>query len=339
MEGEAQKKTELAVGIFLLIGMLLLGGIVLKFGNFTDAFYEHYTVKVFFDNASGIVEGSPVKLGGATIGRVKETPMLNDDYTGVIVPLEIKKRYRVPAGSAFQVGSAGLMGDALVEITPPSQPSGETIDFNSKEILKGSAPGGTQVESALGQLSHAVENLDEGFLGDENSENLKGSLAKLNSAIAKLDDEVLNEANSENISQTISNLKTLSADLKTSGEKIGPAADKLKEAAESARELMHELHHGDGLAAALVHDKQMKEDFRALIANLRRHGVLRYRNSGSKSDSSSKELDDRERQEHRERRKKWRQQRDKNRTALNQEAGDSQNDDQQQGNWLSRLIR
>ena len=38
-----ENRTELFVGFFLLIGLLLLGFLVLKFGNFGDRFEETYS--------------------------------------------------------------------------------------------------------------------------------------------------------------------------------------------------------------------------------------------------------------------------------------------------------
>ena len=69
-----ENRTELFVGFFLLIGLLLLGFLVLKFGNFGDRFEETYSLTVTFDDGGGLIKGTDVRLGGVKIGRLAEAP-------------------------------------------------------------------------------------------------------------------------------------------------------------------------------------------------------------------------------------------------------------------------
>ena len=117
---DSDKKTEMLVGLFLLVGLLLLGGLILMFGRVREVFKDTYHLHVSFPNASGIKEGSPVFLGGSRVGKVDKKPQLNDTFTGVILDLELFRDVMVPADATFGIGSAGLMGDALVEIKPTS---------------------------------------------------------------------------------------------------------------------------------------------------------------------------------------------------------------------------
>ena len=60
-----QNRTELLLGIFLFVGLLVLGGIILRFGSFKDHFREKYELTLMFPQAGVIVKGSEVRLGGA----------------------------------------------------------------------------------------------------------------------------------------------------------------------------------------------------------------------------------------------------------------------------------
>src|SRR5207237_1665569 len=52
-------------------------------------------------------------------------------------------------------------------------------------------------------------------------------------------------------------------------------------------QLMREATNGNGLLASLIKDSDMARDLRALVANLRAHGVLFYRDSAAKVGLSS----------------------------------------------------
>ena len=131
----SNKKTELLVGLFLLIGLLMLAGIILQFGRVREAFRKTYSLRVEFTNAPGLKAGSPIFMGGSRIGRVSQNPDLKADSSGVIVPLEIFTDTEIPLESTFSVGSAGLMGDALVEVSIPHT-DGPITEFYPKDYDK-----------------------------------------------------------------------------------------------------------------------------------------------------------------------------------------------------------
>jgi phospholipid/cholesterol/gamma-HCH transport system substrate-binding protein len=83
---EAKSKTEILVGLFLLIGLGLLGALIVTFGRFDDRFAGHYSLTVIFDDAAGLIRGSEVRMGGARIGKVSGEPELTDEVK-VRVPI------------------------------------------------------------------------------------------------------------------------------------------------------------------------------------------------------------------------------------------------------------
>src|SRR5205085_11774067 len=54
----------------------------------------------------------------------------------------------------------------------------------------------------------------------------------------------------------------------------------------AATQLIREARNGNGLLASLIKDSDMARDMRALIANLRAHGVLFYRDSAARATPS-----------------------------------------------------
>src|SRR5215813_10096609 len=117
-----ERGLEFKVGIFVFIGCVALAGLVVKFGRLGEGVKTYYQINVKFQDASGLLKGSDVLLGGAKIGRVSGGPRLVASGQGVDVPLRIYDYVKIAAGSRFTVGSTGLLGDKFIAITPPPGP-------------------------------------------------------------------------------------------------------------------------------------------------------------------------------------------------------------------------
>jgi phospholipid/cholesterol/gamma-HCH transport system substrate-binding protein len=111
---------ELKVGIFVAIGLLIVGALVVEFGRFGEGLKTYYLITVHFSDASGLLKSSDVLLGGAKIGRVAGPPRLVSGGRGVDVPLKIYHFVNIPVKSTFTIGSSGLLGDRFVSIYPPA---------------------------------------------------------------------------------------------------------------------------------------------------------------------------------------------------------------------------
>ena len=61
---------ELKVGIFVAVGLAILAALVVQFGRLGEGFKTYYDLTVHFADASGLLKGSDVLMGGAKIGRV-----------------------------------------------------------------------------------------------------------------------------------------------------------------------------------------------------------------------------------------------------------------------------
>ena len=55
-------------------GLAILAALVVQFGRLGEGFKTYYDLTVHFADASGLLKGSDVLLGGAKIGRVSGQP-------------------------------------------------------------------------------------------------------------------------------------------------------------------------------------------------------------------------------------------------------------------------
>ncbi len=278
---------ELKVGIFVAVGLSILAALVVQFGRLGEGFKTYYDLTVHFADASGLLKGSDVLMGGAKIGRVSGQPRLVTSGRGVDVPLRIYDYARIPEGTSISVGSSGLLGDRFVQVSPPA---GKPKSYIAK---------GARIE---GYREKGLDDLTK--QGGDLVKDLRGTVAKIDTAVSRLNDGALSRENMDHLHQTFENLSKTSAALSQSSKKIDgviekadatlgstkEAADKVQLAVGDAREtikgagkIMKEATQGEGPLALLLSNAEVSNNLRALISNLRSHGILFYRDSAAKN--------------------------------------------------------
>ena len=287
----SDKGLELKVGAFVLVGLGVLAALLVQFGRVGEGFQKYYGLLVKFPDASGLLKGSDVLLAGAKIGHVSGGPRLAESGQGVEVPLRIFDFVKVPAGSRFTVGSSGLLGDRFVAVTAPTRIAQEFIPQNA--VIEGTR------ETGIDDLTK-----EGGLLVTD----LRTAVQNVNTAITRLTEEALSQKNLDNIKSAVENLNTATTALAASTQKVDGVIDKANETMDSAKkaaddlpaaiadarktiqaatELIEKAHTGKGALATVLTNQEFANDLRALVSNLRDHGVLFYRDSAAKEEARS----------------------------------------------------
>src|SRR5437868_6665877 len=274
-----ERGLEFKVGIFVFAGLAMLGALVVQFGRLGEGFKTYYAVTVRFNDASGLLKGSDVLLAGARIGKVADGPRLVREGTGVAVPLKIYDYIKIPEGSKFTVRSSGLLGDRFVDVKmPPGTPT---------KFLAANAYVNGARETGIEDLTREGGAL----VGD-----LRGVVQKIDTTVTRLNEDVLSKESAENLKSSIAHLNEATSAFAESAKKLGPVVDKADSAMDSAKKAADDLQkvlssatQGKGLLAALLTNQELANDLRALVGNLRAHGILFYRDSAAKIDNSGRE--------------------------------------------------
>jgi phospholipid/cholesterol/gamma-HCH transport system substrate-binding protein len=285
----SEKALELKVGAFVLVGLGVLAVLLVQFGRLGEGFQSYYQLLVKFPDASGLLKGSDVLLAGAKIGHVSGGPRLASSGQGVEVPLRIFGFVKIPAGSRFTVGSSGLLGDRFVAVTAPQHITEDFIPKNS--VIEGTRDTG-------------IDDLTKE--GGALVEDLRTAVQNANAAIEKLNNEALSQTNLDNVKSAVDNLNKATTALAASTQKIDGVLDKASETMDSAKkaaddlpatiadarktiqaatEVIQKASTGKGALATLLSNPEVANDLKALISNLRTHGVLFYRDSAAKEEA------------------------------------------------------
>ena len=137
------KRIEMMVGLFVVIGILALTFLALKTANLGNlGGGDAYTVTARFDNIGGLKTRAPVRSAGVVVGRVTAVSLDVKTYQGVVT-LEIERRYVFPKDTSAKILTAGLLGDQYIGL----EPGGDDKTLAAGEAL-------TQTQSAV-----VLENL------------------------------------------------------------------------------------------------------------------------------------------------------------------------------------
>jgi phospholipid/cholesterol/gamma-HCH transport system substrate-binding protein len=111
------RQNEMKVGALLLAALVVFAYLSVQIGAF-QGFGETIPVYVTFNNASGLVVDSGVKVAGVDVGTVES---LSVDFDVAVAVLQIKKEAGLRTDVRAQVRSRSLLGEKYVALTPRSK--------------------------------------------------------------------------------------------------------------------------------------------------------------------------------------------------------------------------
>lgn len=270
----SKKHTEIRVGLFILAGLVMLGGLVLQFGRVRERLAGRYELTVVFDDASGVIKGSEVRMGGARIGEVAGLPELNEAVQ-VEVRLAIHKAIHIPEGSSFQINSATLLGDKLVVVIPPADKNGGRIAPGSR-IQGAGLTGLDAIQNNAEELTKEVLRIIKGAEAtfakvDATATEIQAAGGQFRAAMDKVNARMLSEENLTRLDRTLGNLAETSERWNTTSAKLDPVVAEardaiagLKKATATADNTLRAADHAiAGLEPSLKKFPQAADEIRA----------------------------------------------------------------------------
>ncbi len=118
----AQRWTlEVKVGAFIVLGLALLIFFVFAIGDLSTAFQPGYRLRILFDSANGITDGSPVQYAGVEVGKVQAVHIIypkNQTSPKVALSIRLPSSIQVRADDEASISTFGLLGEKFLEIRP-----------------------------------------------------------------------------------------------------------------------------------------------------------------------------------------------------------------------------
>lgn len=111
------------LGAFVLGGLLFLVLLLYMIGKNQDLFGDTYELKARFENIQGLVPGNNVRFAGIHAGTVKRVKILNDTIIEITMIIDTKMKNIIRKNVIVAIGTDGLVGNKVVNITPGHQPA------------------------------------------------------------------------------------------------------------------------------------------------------------------------------------------------------------------------
>jgi phospholipid/cholesterol/gamma-HCH transport system substrate-binding protein len=252
-------KTEAKVGLFVLLGIVLLFYMTFKISGHRKVKGEGKKYFAKFDDVSGIVEKGKVVIAGVDAGWVEQIRLTKDGKAQLAIVID--KNVTLKTDAKAYIKTYGFMGEKYVEVFPGESvdilPSGSYISNTYTE--KSIADVANRISDAADEFRKVMKTLNVSLLGKKG----EGRLAEILNNFEKFSknlDEILakNKGKFQNI---IDNVDSFSKKLSESSDKFNTTFANLSEIAEN-------LAKGKGTMGKLLKDDSLYKNLDKTFASL-----------------------------------------------------------------------
>ena len=286
------KRLELKVGLFVFIGLVLLGALLVAFSKGTSVFRGTYVVRLVAPNVGGLKLRASVLLAGVQVGSVSNIKLARDGKS-VTITLSIYDGTTIYSDANFVIEQAGFLGDNYVAILPTANQA--SVITNNEQVpceppfdmlaVARSATGFIQrVNDTVSKIEASVVQIQQTVLNEQMLTNLSIAIGNLraasdhaNGVVGGLDSLVA--TNSAQIDTAVSNVVFFSHELTrlasnadgiitTNGTAISGAVTNLEVTTATLRQIADDMQHGKGLAGTVLENEQLAANVQETVNNL-----------------------------------------------------------------------
>ena len=279
-----ERQMQLRIGALVLTAILLFIGFVLSVGKRSALFEERYSLWTSFSSTEGLAVGAPVRLAGVTVGNVTRIAFsrdLKDRRIALTLSLEQRVQDRIREDSVASIGTIGLVGDKVLDVTvgsldrPALQPGAQLASVDPLDytvlVQKG--------DRILDNVTRITASLDEFLAGGESAgkRNLNEALRSLRATLVEVEkgggllhDIIYGKEGADLLARadrTVQSLERTARAIETQRGLLHaliytPQEDtlgRLTRALAGLDDLVREAKEGRGLLHALIYDPQAAE--------------------------------------------------------------------------------
>lgn len=287
-----KKRLEWKVGLFVFIGLVVLGVLLLQFSKGTSLFRKTYNLYLVADNVGGLKKSASVLMSGVQIGTVSAIH-LNPQGTNVTITLKIFNDYVIHRDAQFLIEQSGFLGDQYVAVIPtlnadgvfqPEDHARAEPPFNLQEVARAAGGFLKRIDETTKKLDDAIGDVRRLVLNQETLSNLSSSVANLRLASQRAVDTVDNlnglvVTNRDAVASALSNVVHFSVELDelgtnfqavvaTNGAELAASLKNFQSSTVVLKNTLDDVQAGQGLVGAVLKDEQLAANVRTIAANL-----------------------------------------------------------------------
>jgi phospholipid/cholesterol/gamma-HCH transport system substrate-binding protein len=287
-----KKRLEWRVGLFVFIGLAVLGALLLQFSKGTSIFRPTYNLYLVAKNVGGLKKSASVLMSGVPVGTVSDI-RLNPQGTNVTITLRIFNEYVIHKDAEFRIEQSGFLGDQFVAVVPTAntaplwQPEDHAIaaePFNMLEVARSAVGFLQRINETTTNLDGAIADVRRLLLNEETLTNLSTAVDNLHVASqrAVLTVDNLNGlvvTNREAVATAISNVVHFSEEIDalgtnfqaviaTNGAELAASLKNIESSTVVLKNTLDDVQSGKGLVGVVLKDEHLATNVQAIGANL-----------------------------------------------------------------------
>ncbi|MEC8238822.1 MAG: MlaD family protein [Bacteroidota bacterium] len=259
---------EIKTAIFAIAGFALFF-VGFNYLKSNDVFVRDNIFYAVYDNAEGLVPGTPVTIQGFQVGTIDEVSLLSDNQR-IVVRFRVETKYEFSKNSSAKIYEAGLLGGKSLAVDPSFDggdraKSGDTLQGliapGLSELVNDKlTPLQEKIESMITHADSVLITVNNVFHTDAQLE-IQTSIANLNTTISNFRSisETIDNSLAEDgaLNQTIDNLAKLTDDLSVVSTTLkdanfGVTFDDLDSAVSNLSQILDRIERGEGSLGQLV---------------------------------------------------------------------------------------
>jgi phospholipid/cholesterol/gamma-HCH transport system substrate-binding protein len=283
-------RTEIKVGLFVLVGIILAAALIIKFNKGAGAFTKTYRIRMQAKDVSGVIPGSFVLMAGVRVGSIERIE-LDSNSGSVSLIARLLSQYPLREDSQFMIKQSGFLGDQYIAVfqgkTNKFLAEGSIVQveepFDLGEVARSTGGLVKRVDTMVGQLSNAVDRVDKTLLAGETLTNIAKIVSNFHtvsettlSTLKKV--ENLIDTNAPTLNASITNaheftgrLNGLAMELRqtiaTNREQLTASIGNIEKATAKLDTMMTDVNAGKGVVGALVRNDQLATDMSLIVSN------------------------------------------------------------------------
>lgn len=294
MEKTTSQKIQL--GVFVVLGMLILIAALYFIGNRQHIFTKNIPVFAEFENVNGLQIGNNVRYSGINVGTVSKIRMLEESRILVQMMVEESTGSFIKKDAIATIGSDGLVGSMVVNILPGNENlaaivPGDTIATYSRigaddmlSTLNVTNENAALLTSDLLKITNKILEA-KGTLGVLVSdtllaqdikitlENLKETSAQTNRAMRKINRELSGINLNESVAGTLLT-DTISRDrIEDVIKNLDSSANSIVEITRNVEKMIKEIKEGEGALNYLTQDESLVRNLDTTMINIKESSI------------------------------------------------------------------
>jgi phospholipid/cholesterol/gamma-HCH transport system substrate-binding protein len=269
----------LKVGLLTLAALASVVVMSLKITSNQSGFGKHIVYKTIMDDASGILEKTPIKVAGINAGRIRSIELMGNK---ALITFEVTEKINVSPTAKLKVKSVGLLGDKFIDLDIGTT-QGEKLKEGS--LIPNESGGGfdalaKDASAVLKEVKEIAVTIKEALRDEQGNNVVKQIIANIQDTSASL--KRLTSGNEQKINDVVDDVGRITQQLAFETDryqknslmsdlgKIGPILDKADAAVSDIKTIVADVKEGKGTVGKLLRDDAVVDQVSQTLSSVNR---------------------------------------------------------------------